>query len=451
MADSATPRTADRPRLAVAYSGGRDSTALLHAVTGQAKEANIEVPAFGESKYEVLAFHIHHGLSTRADAWVAHAERQCAGWSVRLVTHYLSGRPAAGESIEAWAREARHAALAALCAEHGVDLLLLAHHRRDQAETLLLQALRGAGVAGLAAMPKTQWRDGICWARPWLDQPRGAIEAYVAAHGLQYVDDDSNADPRFARNRLRLAVWPALGDAFPQAESALAQSATWAQQALALQQEMATVDLAGRVDKHGLALQELQSLSPARAANALRAWLHEATGQVAPASLVQRIQSGEGGSGAAWPCADGLLRLYRGRLSWHPAPEAKADLRPSQMVNLGLPGSYAQPGWGGGWEVTAVPFGGVPAARLQDLTLRPRQGGEQFQRAPGSALRSLKKAYQEAGVPGWAREGPLLFSGAELVFAAGLGIDARVLAPPGEPQLSLRWLPVESRVPFTAP
>jgi len=439
MADSATPRTADRPRLAVAYSGGRDSTALLHAVAGQAKEASIEV----------LAFHIHHGLSTHADDWAAHAEHQCAALGVTLRTHRLSGEPAVGESIEAWAREARHAALAALCAEHRVDLLLLAHHRRDQAETLLLQALRGAGAAGLAAMPKTQWRDGICWARPWLDRPRGAIEAYVDAHGLTYVDDDSNADPRFARNRLRLAVWPTLVDAFPQAEAALAQSAVWAQQALALQREMAAVDLAGRVDKHGLALQELLLLSPARAANALRAWLHEATGQAAPASLVQRIQSGEGGSGAAWPCAGGLLRLYRGRLSWHVAPEAGAG--PSQMVNLGLPGRYAQAGWGGVWEVAAVSSGGVPASRLQDLTLRPRQGGEQFQRAPGSALRSLKKAYQEAGVPGWAREGPLLFSGTDLVFAAGLGIDARVLAAPGEPQLSLRWLPVESRVPFTAP
>lgn len=440
MADSATPRTADRPRLAVAYSGGRDSTALLHAVAGQAKEASIEV----------LAFHIHHGLSTHADAWVAHAERQCAAWGVTLRTHRLSGGPAVGESIEAWAREARHAALAALCAEHRIDLLLLAHHRRDQAETLLLQALRGAGAAGLAAMPKMQWRDGICWARPWLDRPRESIEAYVAAHGLEYVEDDSNVDPRFARNRLRLAVWPSLGDAFPQAEAALAQSANWAQQALALQQEMAAVDLTGRVDESGLALHELQLLSPARAANALRAWLHQATGQAAPASLVQRLQSGEGGSGSSWPCAGGLLRLYRGRLNWQPAAESPAP-GPSQVVNLGLPGSYVQPGWGGSWDVVAVPSGGVSPARLQDLTLRARQGGEQFQRARGSALRSLKKAYQEAGVPDWARSGPMLFSGADLVFVAGLGIDARMLAAPGEPQLSLRWLPVESRVPFTDP
>merc|ERR1739841_308703 len=107
----------------------------------------------------------------------------------------------------------------------GADLLLLAHHRRDQAETLLLQALRGAGVAGLAAMPRQDWRDGVLWVRPWLDHPREAIEAYIAQHGLRHIDDDSNGDPRFARNRLRLQVWPALQAAFPQAKAALAASA----------------------------------------------------------------------------------------------------------------------------------------------------------------------------------------------------------------------------------
>ncbi|MDN3922022.1 tRNA lysidine(34) synthetase TilS [Roseateles violae] len=421
--------------MAVAYSGGRDSTALLHATAMQARELGLEV----------LALHVHHGLSVHADAWLLHCEGQCAAWvaqglPLRLQWRRLTGQPAAAESIEAWAREGRYAALAEMAREAGTDLLLLAQHRRDQAETLLLQALRGAGAAGLAGMPAQQWREGLCWARPWVDQPREAIEAYIAEHALQHIEDDSNSDPRHARNRLRLAVWPSLTAAFPQAEASLAQSAGWAQQALALLQEIADEDLRALGEGQGLDLLGLQALSPARASNALRAWLQRRTGQIAPASLIRRLAGDEARAGqGAWPCAGGWLRLYRGRLSW--SHGAAAPPPPSQIVKLDFAGMHAQPDWGGAWRVEPVMQGGVAAGLLQDLTLRARQGGEQFQRAPRSTARSLKKAYQEAGVPAWQREGPLLFAGERLLFAAGLGIDARMLAAPGQAQFGLRWLP----------
>ena len=437
MADSATPRIADLPGcVAVAYSGGRDSTALLHAVARQAREAGIEV----------LAFHIHHGLSAHADEWLAHCQQQCVDWRtqglpVRFEWRRLSGGPASAQSVEAWAREQRYAALVEMARAAGVDLLLLAHHRRDQAETLLLQGLRGAGVAGLAGMPTLQWREGICWARPWLAQPREAIEAYVSQHGLRYVEDDSNADPRFARNRLRLSVWPMLSDAFPQAEASLSQAATWAQQALELQNEIADHDLRALDDEQsGLDLAGLLALSPVRQRNALRTWLARQTGRPASASLVDRLQAELPSAGqGAWPSAGAWLRLYRGRLSWS-AAETR-PLPPSQIVNLGSVGRHEQADWGGAWQVEMTSKNGVSLALLQDLTLRPRQGGEQFQRAPRSSARSLKKAHQEAGVPAWLRDGPLLFCGDRLLFVAGLGIDARMFAAPGEPQCSVQWLP----------
>jgi len=422
--------------VAVAYSGGCDSTALLHATSVQAREAGLQV----------LALHVHHGLSDHADAWLRHCEQQCVDWAaqglpVRFQSRRLSTRPAAAQSIEAWAREQRYVALAEMARQGGAALLLLAHHQRDQAETLLLQALRGGGVGGLAGMPDQQWReDGLCWARPWLRQPREAIEAYITWHGLRHIEDDSNSDPRYARNRLRLAVWPALSAAFPQAEASLAQSAGWAQQALALQQEMAQLDLQTLApDEAGLDVAGLQRLSRARASNALRAWLQRQTGGPAPASLVERLQREWGHADHGhWPSAGGQLRLYRGRLSWAEAAPA-AVVPPSQSVNLGFAGRHAQADWGGVWELEAVPSGGVSPSRLQDLTLRGRAGGEQFQHSPRSRARSLKKAYQEAGIPAWERAGPLLFSGDQLLFAPGLGLDARVLAGPGEPQLSLRW------------
>ena len=419
--------------IAVAYSGGRDSTALLHAVARQAQALNQEQGA----GLEVAALHVHHGLSPNADDWLAHCQAQCAAWAerglpLRFRATRLAGAPSPAQSVEAWAREQRYAALSTMAHEAGATLLLLAHHRRDQAETFILQALRGAGVAGLAGMPAQQWReDDLCWARPWLDQPREAVQAYVQQHALSYIEDDSNRDTRFARNRLRLVVWPGLLKAFPQAEASFARAATWAQQAAALQDEVAQDDLDELDDgRPGLCLAALLKLSELRGRNALRAWLAAQTGQVAPASLLLRLGLELAGEGpATWPCAGGFLRRYRGRLSWQASEGAgpSALELSSVVLDLSVPGIYPQADWAGAWQVEPSPSAGVSPELLRVMNMRSRSGGEQFQRARNSCLRSLKKAYQEAAVPAWQRKGPLLFAGDELVYAPGLGLDARWL------------------------
>lgn len=444
MADSATPRAAEPPPplVAVAYSGGRDSTALLHATALAAAKQGLRV----------LAIHIHHGLNPRADDWAEHARAQVANWAqtglpVQLLVHHLQGRPAAGESVEAWARQGRHHALQALSLAAGADLLLLAHHRRDQAETFVLQALRGRGVAGLAAMPAQQWRQGLCWARPWLEQPADAVQAYVHAHGLSHIEDDSNQDLRYARNALRHKAWPALLALAPGAEAGLAQAAQWAQQALALQQELADADLAQWADEQGLRIAMLQALSPARAANALRAWLQRRMGQPAPASLVRRLQAelllAESGH---WPAPRGRLQRYRSHLCWSEiaGESGTPDALPGQageLVDLSAVGEHALPGWAGVLRVREVDQGGVAASRLNKVELRPREGGTQFQASPLGCPRSLKKAWQSAGVPQFQREGPLIWGQGQLIFVPGLGLDARVLAAVGEPQRQLSWHP----------
>ena len=443
MVDLATPKTANPSLVAVAYSGGRDSTALLHATALQAGLLN----EAGASIY-VLALHVHHGLSESADDWLRHCELQCQNWAesglpLRFQAHRLSGQPPAAQSVEAWAREGRHAALAEMAERAGATLLLLAHHQRDQAETLLLQGLRGAGVAGLAGMPGQQWRDSLCWARPWLTLPREAVEAYVRAYGLTHIEDDSNSDPRFARNRIRLSVWPALLAAFPQAETSLAQAAAWAQQSLALQQEVADEDLLVLIDVSGLAVDGLLKLSPARATNALRAWLARQFERPAPASLVQRLMRELPASKAGvWPCADGELRRYRDRLQWFARGNlllAEDRVAPPMAIDLSAIGFHAVAAWRGGWQISQVLEGGIAGNRLKQLTQRTRQGGEQFQLKPAGCLRSLKKVYQEQGMPVWQRRGPLLFAGDSLVFVPGLGLDARFRAADGEPQLGLAW------------
>lgn len=437
MAATPTPATAESsPCIAVAYSAGRDSTALLHATALAAAEQGVQV----------AALHVHHGLSPHADEWLAHAQAQCARWAkqglpLRLLTHRLTDRPAAGDSIEAWARQARYRALRSMAAEAGASIVLLAHHQRDQAETLLLQALRGAGVAGLAGMPREVERDGITWLRPWLERPRAAIEAYVKRHRLRYVDDDSNDDPRFARNRLRLQVWPALSAAFPQAEASLADAATWAGEATACQAELASMDLALVSTRDGLAIKAWCGLSEARQTNALRAWLKTASGRIAPTSLVQRLAHELPGTGPAqWELPGGVLRRHRGRLLFTAdAPGVVNDVAREASLRILRAGRFSLAGWGGELVAERVKEGGVPLAWLAHLELRPREGGEHFQAGIGRPARSLKKQYQAANIPEWDRNGPLVYSGGQLVFVPGLGIDARVLALPGQPQLSLHW------------
>ena len=204
-----------RATVAVAVSGGRDSMALLHCTAGAADALGLDV----------VALHVHHGLQVDADAWAQRVQSACKRWSLRFDMRRLAGKPAKGDSIEAWARRGRYLALAAMAREAGVGIVLLAHHQQDQAETFLLQALRGAGPAGLAAMPARAERDGIVWARPWLIQPAQAIEAYARRHRLQFVVDPSNADLRFTRSRLRAQVLPVLQQSFAGAASLLADSA----------------------------------------------------------------------------------------------------------------------------------------------------------------------------------------------------------------------------------
>lgn len=422
MADLATPKTADSsaPAVAVAFSGGLDSTALLHAVTRSV------------TGQRVVALHVHHGLQAQADAWAAHTAHVAASFGADFSCTRLPGQPGRGESIEAWARDGRHQALHDMALAAGADLLLLAHHRRDQAETFLLQALRGAGVAGMSGMPRAQWRNGICWARPWLDRPRDVIEAYAAQHRLTWIDDPSNDDARLARNRLRQTLWPA----FPAAEAGLARAARWAQEADALASEVAVEDLARMATLARLDLSACLQLSPARRSNVLRAWL--AKHMAAPASLVERLLAEvRPGATQSWPAPGGVLHAWRGGLYW----QRDADGLPGALrVDLSSPGCHPQAGWGGAWWVESAEVG-VPAAVLASLVQRARVGAQQFQRAPASAARSLKKACQELGVPPWRRDGPILTdSEGALIAVAGLGMDARAFAVRDVPALAIRWV-----------
>ncbi len=397
----------------------------------------------------MLALHVHHGLSANADAWLAHCARLCQRWArrglpVKLASHRLDERPRAGASVEAWARSARYRALREMALAGGADLVLLGHHRRDQAETFLLQALRGGGVAGLAAMPKLALRDGIAWARPWRDVPREAVEAYARKHRLAWIDDESNDDDRFARNRLRLRVWPALVEAFGDAEGALASAAERMAHAAAALDESAASDLATIADDRGLDLAAWRSLPPGRRRQALLQWLRRALdAERPPATLVGRLMQEALVDGhRRWPAPGGELRSYRGRLQRVPLV-ARAGRPAALAIDLSRPGIHRVEPWAGAFAVESVEQGGIAVPAAARLVVRARAPRDAFQAGARRPPRSLKLQFQARSVAPALRDGPIVCRGNDgvPVFVPGLGIDARALAAAGEAQVAIDWHP----------
>lgn len=258
--------------LAVGLSGGADSTALLLACAER-------WPG------QVRAIHVHHGLQSAADDFERHCAALCARLQVPLAVQRVDARPAPGQSPEDAARAARYRAFeaAALASQSppAIQSIALAQHADDQVETLLLALSRGAGVAGLAAMPARWQRSGLAWHRPLLRVPGAELRAWLRARGERWVEDPSNQDERYTRNRIRARLLPVLDSAFPAFRDTFPRSAGHAAQASELLLEIAQQDL----DAVGLPprIAALQALSRARQANLLRHWLRQAH-QTTPAA-----------------------------------------------------------------------------------------------------------------------------------------------------------------------
>lgn len=451
MAERVARLSASPAVVAVAYSGGRDSTALAFATARVAARDGMRV----------VALHVHHGLSPRADAWLEHCRHQCEqwaaqGWPITLEARRVRVSRSKGSSLEAEARKSRYAALAEMARGCGAQVVLLAHHQDDQAETFLLQALRGGGLGGLAAMPRAAERDGLVWLRPWLDRPRADIERYVAHQRLGYIDDDSNADPRFLRNRLRLQVMPVLQDAFPGAAAALARAAAQMQEGLEVSRAVVQNDLqacvrAGDADgaSASLAVEAWRGLSAERASAVLRTWFAQQAQAPMPRSLCGRLLDEVFAQATRhvgrWPAPGGEVVCHRAELRYRPAaPPATGRLvtgARQERLTISRAGRYRLLGWGGCLVAKRVTERGLALSWPLVMGLRERSGGEQFQAGPGRPPRSLKKQFQDAGLPAEGRQGPLVYVGDRLVFVPGLGIDARAWGPPGQPQIVLEWVP----------
>nr|WP_225561590.1 tRNA lysidine(34) synthetase TilS [Rhodanobacter sp. DHB23] len=396
--------------LCVAYSGGPDSTALLHALA-QLPEAR----ACG-----LRALHVDHGLHAGSAAWAAHCRRFCAGLDVDCEAVHVQVETQRGEGIEAAARHARYAAF-----ENRLrpgEILLLAHHRDDQAETVLLKLLRGAGPEGLGGMRERRpLGRGALW-RPLLrDITRAQLRDYVALHGLSCIDDPSNGDTRLARNHLRHEILPRMAAHWPQAVDSILHSAALSRAAAdALRGRwLAAFDTLHDGTRGSLDAAGWLALEPALREPLLAHWLH-ARGLPAPTTAqrtqVERQCGARPGQSPCirWPGAE--VHVWKGRL-WSRAPRPAVD-----------------PSWQAPWlgEPLALPDGGQLVlhdgqARLSaPLTVRLRQGGERIRPDGDAHTRELRDLFQQAALPPWQRGAcPLLYEGGTLVAVADRWCNTR--------------------------
>lgn len=412
--------------LIVAYSGGLDSTCLLHAAHSLS----------AASGRQLRALHINHGLQDAASDWQRHCERQCADLQIELACQAVE---LPGDASEDEARQARYAVFESRI--RGDETLLLAQHLDDQLETLLLRLMRGAGPAGLAGMPERRDLGQGQLLRPWLSLGRSELQRFAGEHALSWVEDASNASTAFDRNFCRQEILPRLEDRWPGYRDSWSKSQALLAESAELLTDLAHIDL-GRLSADqagGLDLQELAALSPARQRNALRLWLTK-LGLSAPGWQTMRqlldefITAREDGAGVL-DMGQFYLQRFQQRLyalRHLPLNDAVLNWDARENRELPLPGN-------GALAVSAAAESGLRPELAPDLQVRYRQGGESI-RLPGRPAKPLKKLFQEQGIPPWHRERmPLIFRQEQLVCVPGLGVAADCLASAGEEGLDINW------------
>ena len=429
--------------IAIAYSGGLDSSVLLHFAHAYAKANDIAL----------FAFHVHHGLSSNADDWLAHCERECARlgivFDVRRVT--LANKDKSG--TEEAARVSRYSALGDLCRTHQVPLLLTAHHQDDQAETVLLQLLRGSGVAGLSGMdtvntaPDLLGDETLMMGRPLLEVSRAALANFAVEKEIAYIEDESNADPRYARNALRHHLMPVLARDFPGFQQRFARTAQHAQSAQRLLIELAAQDLVACLDGDCIDINQLKRLNPDRIDNLLRYWFGSRGVRMPSTAWLSEMRTqlleAKEDAQLCVTHADCHIRRHRDRVFLTP----KLVIDPASV----LPITFR---WNGEAEMRFAAFGGalhfdegetgVDAdwLRSRELTIRYRQGGERLKPAFNRPTNSLKYHYQACNVPAWERERlPLVTMENHLLFAAGIGMDCHHYSSESGARIRFRWQP----------
>lgn len=414
--------------ISLGLSGGLDSCVLL----------DLLARARPQLQFRLSAIHVNHQISTHADAWADFCAELCAGYEVPLHNIKVEVPRNGGKGLEAAAREARYKALL----EYAADALLLAHHQDDQAETLLLQLLRGAGVDGLAAMPARGELASSPVLRPFLTLPRRVLEAYANAQHLRWIEDESNQDARFDRNFLRHEIFPVVETRFPAYRATLARAVENLADATQLLTQLAETDAAVAVQDGKLDLGWMRAQTQERSMNLLRWWIQAKTGMVPSRAwllnAVEQLLHAQANAQVQCGLGDVMLRRYR---HWA-CVDRRQVVQPycmdwSGREDLVLPD-------GSCLVVNRVAGEGIAREKMhQGLKVTNRSGADarckmELRPDKNRPTRSLKNLWQEAGIPPWEREMmPLIWSGSALLAVPGIGVSAD--APRGQDGYGIGW------------
>lgn len=432
--------TGPKPSVAVAFSGGLDSTVLAHALAKARRHF---------ARLRLL--HVDHRLQAASVDWARHCEKMARRWRVPITVLTASVTKKKGDSPEAAARDARYALLERAL-EPG-EVLVTAQHQDDQAETLLLQLFRGAGVAGLAAMPhKVSFGHGRL-VRPLLIHTRADLEQYAKSHELEFIQDPSNLETRFARNFLRHKVMPVIREKWPDIDSTLARSARHMAEAQALLKGIAAQDLMAAMDGAGLRVAVLRALTGKRRHNVLRAFI-AAAGVEAPSSaqmmeIAGRLLVARADAQPEVRWGGCVMRRRAGRLELEVTSQQSAETKLETVLKSWRwkeEREFIVNGAGDCLSFVEDSAGTIDLDLLPDaLTLRPRQGGESLRPGARSRTQTLKKLMQAARLSVEERARlPLLFAGegpkGRLIAAGDRWIDASIAATvKSRRRARLRW------------
>lgn len=416
--------------VSVGLSGGVDSVVLLHLLAGIRQEFRLHLSAV----------HIHHGISVNADAWAAACSELCRQLDIPLQIHRTSLDPTSKSGLEATARNARYAIFQQL----DTNFIALAHHRDDQAETVLLQLLRGAGVKGLSAMPVLRRNaSGPAYLRPLLDIDRSAILDWAMQNKLSWVEDESNQDTQYARNFLRQSVLPLLNRHHPAWRSSIARTAGHMAEAADLLDELAELDAQTGINKNRLDCAYLASINSARARNLLRYFFAQRQlpmpSRLRLADMLDQLIRAADDACIAIDHGGACLRRYRG-YAYLPRqmPEPPRDRRwlwqgETELKLAELHGTL---------YFRQSRDGGLDPAKLEHINIRLRQGGERFRPDCKRPDRRVKDLFQSAHLPPWERARlPLIYSDNELILIPGIGIACNWQIGPAHAAMQIEWRP----------
>ena len=424
-------------RYYVAYSGGLDSHVLLFAMHSLKSRL----------RCDISAIHVNHNLNERAGEWAEHCKGICSGLGIELEIVEIDAKSPKGESQEAWARKVRYEAMEAIVKQD--EMLLTAHHSDDQAETLLIQLLRGSGPAGLAAMPAICRFGAGYHARPLLHYTRQQLQEFAQENEISWINDDSNKDMRFDRNLIRHEILPRLRKRWPSVTDTLSRAARLQAQSAELLEELASVDMDSCLVKEmeALDIRCLKKLSSARCSNLLRYWV-KTSGFPGPDSrqshqiLTDVVDAkADANPCVSWPGAE-VRRYHNYLFVMKPLPEPagpeKRNWKLGEACRLPVGILQAYRGRGEGIRANVCPDG--------TLQVGFREGGEVIKREGNQHHQQLKKLFQEYDIPAWLRNYiPLLYKDDRLVSVAGKWIDQKFAAAPGEEAWQINWtIPAET-------